>query len=88
VLVWPSPHPRWTFYFVPTSASWLNAVEKFFSGMTRQCIRMVAFAQFADLRTAMSARLVEHNVGPKLFVWAKPAEEVLATLNRVPAAFV
>jgi len=56
--------------------------------MTRQCIRMVAFAQFADLRTAMSARLVEHNVGPKLFVWAKPAEEVLATLNRVPAAFV
>jgi len=35
VLAWLSHHPRWTFHFTPTSASWLNAVESFFSKMTR-----------------------------------------------------
>jgi transposase len=36
VLAWLARHPRWTFHFTPTSASWLNAVENFFSKMTRQ----------------------------------------------------
>ena len=39
VLAWLARHPRWTFHFTPTSASWLNAVENFFSKMTRQRIR-------------------------------------------------
>jgi transposase len=38
VLAWLARHPRWTFHFTPTSASWLNAVENFFSKMTRQRI--------------------------------------------------
>src|SRR5438093_443995 len=43
VLAWLSRHPRWTFHFTPTSASWLNAVENFFSKMTRQRIRRGVF---------------------------------------------
>jgi hypothetical protein len=39
VLAWLSRHPRWIFHFTPTSASWLNAVENFFSKMTRQFVR-------------------------------------------------
>jgi hypothetical protein len=39
VLAWLARHPRWTFHFTPTSASWLNAVENFFSKITRQRIR-------------------------------------------------
>jgi hypothetical protein len=39
VLAWLARHPRWTFHFTPTSASWLNAVANFFSKMTRQRIR-------------------------------------------------
>jgi transposase len=35
VLAWLARHPRWTFHFTPTSASWLNAVENFFSKMRR-----------------------------------------------------
>ena len=35
VLAWIADHPRWTFHFTPTSASWLNAVEGFFSTITR-----------------------------------------------------
>jgi transposase len=43
VLVWLSRHPRWTFHFTPTSASWLNAVENFFSKMPRRRIRRDVF---------------------------------------------
>ena len=52
VLAWLSRHPRWTFHFTPTSASWLNAVENFFSKMTRQRIRRGVFRSIADLQTA------------------------------------
>src|SRR5205085_5406792 len=50
VLAWLSRHPRWTFHFTPTSASWLNAVENFFSKMTRQRIRRGVFRSIADLQ--------------------------------------
>ena len=46
VLAWLARHPRWTFHFTPTSASWLNAVENFFSKMTRQHIRRGVFRFF------------------------------------------
>jgi hypothetical protein len=50
VLAWLSRHPRWTFHFTPTSASWLNAVENFFSKMARQRIRRGVFRSIADLQ--------------------------------------
>ena len=49
MLAWLARHPRWTFHFTPTSASWLNAVENFFSKMTRQRIRRGVFHSIADL---------------------------------------
>ena len=54
VLAWLARHPRWTFHFTPTSASWLNAVENFFSKMTRQRIRRGVFRSIADLQTAIN----------------------------------
>jgi hypothetical protein len=39
VLAWLAEHPRWTFHFTPTSCSWLNAVEGFFSKLTRQSLK-------------------------------------------------
>jgi transposase len=68
-------HPRWTFHFIPTSASWLNAVENFFSKMTRQRIRRGVFRSIADLQAAINAYLAEHNASPKPFVWTKSAFE-------------
>ncbi len=49
------------FHFTPTSASWLNAVENFFSKMTRQRIRRGVFRSIADLQAAINAYLAEHN---------------------------
>ena len=82
MLAWLARHPRWTFHFTPTSASWLNAVENFFSKMTRQRIRRGVFRSIADLQAAINAYLAEHNASPKPFVWTKSADAILAKLDR------
>jgi transposase len=88
VLAWLSRHPRWTFHFTPTSASWLNTVENFFSKMTRQRIRRGVFRSIADLQAAINAYLAEHNASPKPFVWTKSAESIIAKLQRCPVPCV
>ena len=88
VLAWLARHPRWTFHFTPTSASWLNAVENFFSKMTRQRIRRGVFRSLADLQTAIKAYLAEHNADPKPFRWTKSADALLAKLQRCPVPSV
>src|ERR1700737_2550900 len=65
VLAWLARHPRWTFHFTPTSASWLNAVENFFSKMTRQRIRRGVVRSIVELQTAINAYLTDHNASPK-----------------------
>jgi hypothetical protein len=84
VLAWLARHPRWTFHFTPTSASWLNAVENFFSKMTPQRIRRGVFDSIAHLQAAINAYLAEHNASPKAFVWTKSARIILARLDRCP----
>jgi transposase len=79
VLAWLARHPRWTFHFTPTSASWLNAIENFFSKMTRQRICRGVFRSIADLQAAINASLAEHNASPEPFVWTKSADAILMT---------
>ena len=50
VRAWLSRHPRWTFHFTPTSGSWLNAVETFFSALTRKRIQRGNFHSVVDLQ--------------------------------------
>ena len=88
MLAWLARHPRWTFHFTPTSASWLNAVENFFSKMTRQRIRRGVFRSIADLQAAINAYLAEHNASPKPFVWTKSADDILTKLDRCSAPSV
>ena len=56
--------------------------------MTRQRIRRGVFRSTADLQTAINAYLAEHNACPKPFVWTKPADAILAKLNRLPVSSV
>src|SRR3954464_7984278 len=69
VLAWLERHPRWTFHFTPTSASWLNAVETFFAKLTRQRLRRGSFPSLVALQEAINRYLREHNRSPKPFVW-------------------
>jgi transposase len=86
VLAWLGRHRRWTFHFTPTSGSWLNAVETFFSALTRRRIRRGSFRSIVDLQTAINRYIVEHNHDPKPFTWTKPADQILAKVNRLNAS--
>jgi hypothetical protein len=61
VRAWLVRHPRWTFHFTPTSASWLNAVEGFFSALTRRRLKRGVFCSLVDLQAAIYRYLAEHN---------------------------
>jgi hypothetical protein len=84
VLAWLERHPRWTFPFTPTSASWLNAVEGFFSALSRRRLKRGVFRSVADLQEAIGRYIREHNKVSKPFVWTKPAQAILAALQRLP----
>jgi transposase len=88
VRAWLARHPRWVFHFTPTSASWLNAVEGFFSILTRRRIRRGAFRSVVDLQAAINRYIREHNNDPKPFVWTKPADVILDKVSRLPAPSV
>jgi transposase len=85
VVGWLTEHPRWTFHFTPTSGSWLNAVENFFSVITRKTIRRGVFKSVADLQATIRDHIKRHNADPVPFVWTKPAETILEKLRRVSA---
>jgi len=85
VRAWLERHPRWIFHFTPTSASWINAVEGFFSTLTRQRLRRGVFQCVADLEQAITRTIREHNAGSRPFVRTKPADTILGKLSRVPA---
>jgi transposase len=83
VKAWLERHPRWTFHFTPTSGSWLNAVENFFSVLTRKRIRRGSFHSLVDLQAAIKRYLAEHNAEPKPFVWTASAASILAKLDKL-----
>ncbi len=81
VRAWLARHRRWTFHFTPTSGSWLNAVEGFFSKLTRQRLKRGVFCSVVELQAAINRYLEEHNTDPKPFRWTKSADTILKKLN-------
>jgi len=82
VVAWLTRHPRWTFHFTPTSASWLNAVEGFFAKLTRRRLRRGVFRSLVDLHTAINRFVEETNNHPKPFVWTADPNRVIAAVAR------
>ena len=68
VQVWLADHPRWVFHYTPTSASWLNAVEGFFSTLTRKRLKRGVFTSVPQLEDAIHRFIKEHNGKAKPFV--------------------
>ena len=86
VMAWLERHPRWIFHFTPTSGSWLNAVEGFFSTLTRQRLKRGVFHSVVDLQAAIKRYIDQHNDDPKPFSWTKPAAQIIGKLNRLNAS--
>ena len=74
--------PRWHAHFTPTSASWINQVERFFALLTEQQIRRGVHRSTAELETAITAYIDARNAEPKPFRWTKSADDILACIER------
>ena len=79
---WLKKHPRFHIHFTPTSASWLNQVERFFAEITRKRIRRGAFKSVAELEAAIYDYLAKHNRNPVPFVWTATAKAILKKTAR------
>ena len=82
VKTWLARHPRFHCHFTPTSASWLNLVERFFAEITGKRIRRGVFTSVAELEEAIDDYLLRHNASAKPYRWTKPAAEILAKERR------
>ncbi len=79
---WLKRHPRFVPHFVPTSASWLNLVERWFGELTAKAVRRGSFTSVADLQSAITAFLDAWNANPLPFVWTATVESIQAKLAR------
>ena len=79
---WLARHPRWTFHFTPTSASWLNAVEGFFAKLTKQRLERGIFLSVVDLQAAINRFVIEHNAEPKPFTWTADPDKIIQAVRR------
>jgi transposase len=86
VRAWLVGHPRITFHFTPTSASWMNQVETWFSVLTRGAIRRGSFGSVKELIAMIDTFTVNWNAGATPFAWVKTADEILAKAVRKPRA--
>jgi transposase len=82
VKAWLAKHPRFHMHFTPTSASWLNQVERFFGLITGDRIRCGVFTSVAELEAAIREYLDHHNAHPTPFVWTKSATNILEKVAR------
>ena len=74
-------HPRFHLHFTPTSASWLNLVERWFAELTNRKLRRSTHRSVAELAADLSAWIQAWNQDPKPFVWTKTADEILDSLT-------
>jgi len=79
---WLLRHPRYVVHFTPTSASWLNQVERFFAEITQKQIRRGAFRSVQALEAAIKDYLEKHNQHPKPFVWTATADLIFKKLQK------
>lgn len=79
---WFANRPRRQVHYTPTSASWINQVERFLANLTDKQIRRGVHRSTAELETAITAYIETVNAKPRPFVWTKSADDILATIKR------
>src|SRR5437763_341986 len=85
---WLKRHPRFHIHFTPTSASWLNMVERFFRDLTVNRLRRGVFRDVMELVTAIDDYVDHHNQHPKPFIWTASATDILEKVKRARRALV
>ncbi|MBA3974406.1 MAG: hypothetical protein C0504_09340 [Candidatus Solibacter sp.] len=83
---WLSKHPRFQMHFTPAGSSWLDLVERFFGGLTADCIRDGSFQNVRELVDAIGECLAARNETPKRYAWKAKGEEILKKIQRAKQA--
>lgn len=86
VKAWLATHPRFQLHFTPTSASWLNIVERLFADVTEKAIRRGVFTSVSELESAITAYLANRNQHPRPYTWTATVEDILHKVGRAESA--
>lgn len=82
IRAWLARRPRYHVHFTPTSASWINQVERWFAELTRKQIQRGVHTSVRQLEADICAFIEAHNADPKPYRWTKSADETLASVKR------
>ena len=82
---WQKRNPRFHFHFTPTSASWLNMVERFFRDLDQKALKRGSFVNVDDLTAAIQEYINAYNQDPTPFVWTASANDILEKVKRARA---
>ena len=83
---WIKRHQRFHVHFTPTSASWLNMIERFFRDLTQNRLKRGVFRDLEELIMAVEANIDRHNLSPKPFIWTASANDILQKVTRARKA--
>ena len=78
---WLARRPRYHLHFTPTSASWINQIERWFAEITQKQIRRGSYRSTLALEKAIKEYLAVYNEDPKPFIWTKSADAILESLR-------
>ena len=79
---WFPRHPRFTFHFLPTSCSSLNAVEGFFAKLAKRRLKRGVLRSVVDLQATINGFRDEHNEEPTPFTWTADPDRIIAAVRR------
>lgn len=79
---WIGRHKRFHIHFTPTSASWLNMIERFFRDLSQNRLKRGAFRDIEELVVAVETYIERHNRKPKPFIWTASANDILQKVTR------
>ena len=82
VRAWLGAHPRFHMHLAPTSASWLNRVERFFRDITTERLRRGVFRSILELTTVIEKCVAAHNSNAKAFTWTTKTGDFLQKVIR------
>ena len=82
VKAWLARRAHWHVHFTPTSASWINQVERWFAELTRKQLQRGVHHSTRQLEADIRAFVDKHNEDPKPFKWTKSADDILAAVKR------
>ena len=82
VKAWFGRNKRFHVHFTPTSASWLNMIERFFRDLTHNRLKRGVFYSVDELTAAIEEYIAIHNANPKPFIWTAKAQDILEKVKR------